>query len=175
MNNVYLISEQEIRTASLLGNNVDSAYIQTAINYAQSIDLQEILGTKLHKSIMTQAEIHTWKSDEYRILVQDYIKPWLVQDIMSEIIVPITAKIRNAGVAYSNDTHYSGLSITDAQKVRDEYTHKASFLAARIFDYIIQNIEVFFDDVEGISRFVPLSSNTTKSPIFFGKTDYFDN
>lgn len=174
MNTVYLVSEQQVRTQSLIGQNVDSAYILAAIGYAQDINLQEVIGTKMLRSIKTQVELHTYKSDEYKTLIENYIQPYLLQQVMADIIIPLTAKIRNAGVVMNADTHYATLSITDATKVRDEYMHKASFLAARIIDYIKANIQVFAEDVVGLDQFVALSRNTTKSPIFFPKNYLVD-
>lgn len=171
MTNIYLIDEETIRTQTLLGENVDSAFIRMAIQYAQSIDLQEVIGTRLLKSILTQVEVEAWKSAEYQTLTEQYIQPYLVMQVMSEIILPLQVKHRNAGNVLNNDTHYQSLSMNDVEKVREDYRHKAAFLAARVTDYIKANYEVFASEIEDMSQFVPMGKNETRCPIFFPQND----
>lgn len=174
MNNVYLITEQQVRTQSLLGENVDSAFIMAAIQYAQMIDLQEVLGTKLYEEILHEVEIQTFKKTEYRKLLDDYIQPYLIQQVLSEIVVPLQVKYKNAGLIINNDTHYQSMSMNDCVKVRDEYMHKATFLAGRLISFIKNNLEAFADDLEGKYFDLQINTSPTKSPIFFPKTDIPD-
>lgn len=130
----FLISEDYIKSESTIDNNVSGKYIQQAIKLAQDIALQEIIGTKLYNYI--QDNISTLESP-YIELLEEYIQPYLLYKVLSEIIIPITYKISNFGLVNTNDENESVSDQVD--KLRTYYDNKANVYKKRLQDYCIAN------------------------------------
>lgn len=103
MRNIYLISEKELRQASMIDDNVDSTFLTYSIMQAQETGLQEVIGSELYESILKQVEEHTFLNDDYKTLLDKYIQPYLVNETTSQIVIPLQYKIRNAGIVIGND------------------------------------------------------------------------
>ena len=125
----FLISEDYIKSESTIDNNVSGKYIQQAIKLAQDIALQEIIGTKLYNYI--QDNIDTLESP-YIELVEEYIQPYLLYKVLSEIIIPITYKISNFGLVNTNDENESVSEQVD--KLKTYYDNKANVYKKRLQD-----------------------------------------
>lgn len=169
MRNIYLINEQTIRKASMIDDNVDASYLQYAIWTAQETSLQEILGSKLYESILSQVESGTFKAPEYKKLLDNLIQPYLTNEVTAQIIMPLQYKIRNAGVVIGNDQHYQSMSMADVERVQQSYMHKAAFFGNRMIEYIVDNKEVFWDDIECTERWLKIVNKVNKCPIYFNE------
>lgn len=102
MDKIYLISEKQLRAESLINDNVDGVYINAAILSAQNIDLQEVVGTGLYNDICTKV-VNKTITDEWEILLEQYIHPYLINRVMANIAIPLQFKFRNAGIVTNND------------------------------------------------------------------------
>jgi hypothetical protein len=83
MKKVLLLSEQRLKEDSLVNNNVDSMYIFPAIQTAQEIGLQPILGTKLYNKLL--AVVENGGEDKYFFLIDNYVIPYLEMKVMADI------------------------------------------------------------------------------------------
>ena len=144
MNNVLLISEKTIKENSLVSNNVDGKYIQNAIKTAQDISLQPIIGSKMFRKL-TQMISEDALTDEYRILLVDYIQPILVNSVMSDLVLQLTYKFRNMGTVQTTDANLIIPSLKDLQYIREDYNLKAQFYMNRLSDYLEANCTKFKD------------------------------
>lgn len=144
MNNVLLISEKTIKENSLVSNNVDGKYIQNAIKTAQDISLQPIIGSKMFRKL-AQMISEDALTDEYRILLVDYIQPILVNSVMSDLVLQLTYKFRNMGAVQTTDTNLIIPSLKDLQYIREDYNLKAQFYMNRLSDYLEANCTKFKD------------------------------
>ena len=144
MNNILFISEKTIKENSLVSNNVDGKYIQNAIKTAQDISLQPIIGSKMFKKLAQMIQDDAI-SDEYRILLVDYIQPILVNSVMSDLVLQLTYKFRNMGTVQTADTNIVLPSLKDLQYIREDYNLKAQFYMNRLSDYLEANCTKFKD------------------------------
>ena len=104
--NVLLISEDYLKTESFLDDNVSGKYLLTAIKMAQDIELQSIIGTKLLHSIQKKVFDNVIELEDnwrYKDLLDNYIQPFLLYQVLSEIVIPISYKMSNFGVMQSSD------------------------------------------------------------------------
>jgi len=85
--------------------------------------------------------------------------------------MPLQYKIKNAGIVVAKDQHYQTMSMGDAEKVQQSYSHKAVFNANRLIEFIADNIEVFEDDII-TDRWITIKAGTNKCPIFFPEKIY---
>lgn len=140
MANVFLISEQTIKQNSVINDNVESAPIYQAIVTAQDIYLQELIGTKLLnkiKDLVTTGDIET--SADYKLLLDDYITPFLTFRVLSDIQFPLAFKNRNLGVVTTGDSNIYNAALKDVQVIAQHYENKASFFATRMSKYLCHN------------------------------------
>lgn len=144
MNRAYLISEKTLKE-TVLNDNIDSSYIEPAIELAQ-VSLEQVIGTDLMNKLMTLVNEHSMNEPEnknYKILLNDYITDYLKWQVLSEITLLIAYKNRNAGVVQTNNEHQSNTQMGDAQFMKDYYENKANFYAIKTTNYLKSNNSMY--------------------------------
>lgn len=135
MRNVFFISEKTLKGESFINDNVDPMYISPAIKTAQEIGLEPIIGTKLYNKLCDLIEGGQVEG-EYKTLLDEYIKPYLIYKVMAEIQVPLTYKQRNSGITKTNNENEVNTELKDANYMADYYDKKANFYAIRMSDFL---------------------------------------
>lgn len=133
--NVLLISEDYLKTESFLDDNVSGKYLLTAIKLAQDVELQSILGTNLLESIQKKVydnEIDNYENSCYKELLDGYIQPFLLYQVLSEIVIPISYKMSNFGVMQSSDEKDYAVDNKQINLVRTYYRDKANVYKERL-------------------------------------------
>ena len=137
MNKVLLISEETLKTYSLVNDNIDGKYLLPAIQTAQDIDLETLIGKalldKLYKLVETGEIVNNSK---YRTLLDDYITPYLVWQVMSNLQLGINYKLSNSGVITNDDERKSRLDYRNNQLLQEQYKHYADSYAIKLKDYL---------------------------------------
>lgn len=80
MEKVLLISEATLKKYTLINDNVDGMYILPAIQSAQDVDLDTIIGTALNTKLQELVKTGDIVSEEYsayKLLLDDYITPYM--------------------------------------------------------------------------------------------------
>ena len=79
MNNILLISEDLLKSETIVNDNINSQSITPSILIAKEIGLQQVIGTKLYKKILTLVDEDTINNDvnvNYKIVcAADYGVP----------------------------------------------------------------------------------------------------
>lgn len=157
--NVLLISEDYVKSNSNLDNNISGKYLQSAIKASQDIALQSTIGTKLLESL--QKKVINWvdpsipvnpieppkpikgdsindpKNIKYKELLDYYVQPFLLNQVLSDIIVPITYKLSNFGVMRTDDDKNIVAQVNQVDYVKKYYKDKADFFKKRLQDWIM--------------------------------------
>lgn len=140
MKDVYLISENTIKSNSIINNNVDTQFLYPAITYSQDEGLQPLIGTKLFrklKELVASGEIE--KEVDYKILLDEYITPYLLNKVVANIQMDLAFKLRNQGVIQQNGENFNYPSMKDTQYFIQSYENKATFYGNRLTDFIKAN------------------------------------
>lgn len=146
MTKILLISEDFIKTNSGLNNNVWGDYLTPAIREAQDIKLQQILGSKLYKTIMDYVENGAIRNEDYvnyKDLIDNYIQIYLMYQTISDLVPIIGVKLTNLGVVVSNDEHVTNLSQADRALVQTYYEQRADFYGRRLQEFLLDNRQSF--------------------------------
>ena len=146
MNKVLLCSEDYIKTNSALNDNLWGKFLLPAIREAQDINLQMYLGECLYKRIIgmvADGSITAETNEVYKVLLDDYIQPFLLYQVQANIIPTINVKLGNIGSVVSNDEHISTLSQANIDLVQSDFQHKADFYAQRILNFILNHSSEF--------------------------------
>lgn len=133
--NVLLISEDYLKTESFLDDNVSGKYLLTAIKMAQDIELQSIIGTNLLHSIQKKVfdnVIDLEDNKRYKDLLDNYIQPFLLYQVLSEIVIPISYKMSNFGVMQSSDEKDYAVDNKQINLVKKFYFDKANVYKERL-------------------------------------------
>lgn len=133
--NVLLISEDYLKSESFLDDNVSGKYLLTAIKLAQDVELQSIVGTKLLQSIQKKVydnEIDLDANSYYKDLLDNYIQPFLLYQVLSEIVIPISYKMSNFGVMQSSDEKDYAVDNKQVNSLRTYYQNKANVYKERL-------------------------------------------
>ena len=171
--NVLLISEDYIKSESNLDNNVSGKYLQSAIKLAQDIELQSLIGTKLLEKI--QKLVIDWKdpnkpvhpieppiydptsiydpeNHRYKELLDYYIQPYLLYQVLSEITIPISFKLSNYGVMRTDDEKDLTSDINQVNLIKKYYRDKADFFKTRLQNWVI----TYYNDFPELYEYKPL-------------------
>ena len=95
--NVLLITKDHLFKYTQLQGNVDIDKVTPFVKIAQDIQVQEILGTKLYRRILTDVK-NDVLAGNYLTLVSDYIQPMLIHYAMSDFMLFHGYEVSNAGI-----------------------------------------------------------------------------
>lgn len=137
MNKVLLISEETLKTYSLVNDNIDGKYLLPAIQTAQDIDLETLIGKALLDKLCKLVETgEIVNNSKYKTLLDDYITPYLVWQVMSNLQLGINYKLSNSGVITNDDERKSRLDYRNNQLLQEQYKHYADSYAIKLKDYL---------------------------------------
>lgn len=136
---VYLISEDILKSEGLVDDNLFGGYLKPAIKLAQDKGLQTLIGSNLYNKIcdlVADSEIGEDENEDYKLLLDEYIIPYLMWQTMAEVAVPISWKFKNQGVVEANTEWTSRPSMKDFQYIVQKYENDAVFYGNRLTDYL---------------------------------------
>lgn len=139
---VYLISEDTLKTETILGDNVSPEYFGSAIETAQEIYLQQLIGTSLLNDLCDKVANNTLNNND-KTLLDEYIKPFLKFKVLAEVTLPLAFKFRNAGVVQTSNEYTYNSGLKDAMQVATHYDQRANFFALRLTDWLCANSTKF--------------------------------
>ena len=170
MARVLLISEQTLKSNGVINNNVDGMYILPAIDYAQDAGLQPIIGTKLYNKLMDLvADGSIQQETDYKVLLDEYVTPYLLNKVTADIQIPLNYKLRNQGVVQNQTENTIVPTMKDLQYVIQNYEYKAIFYGNRLSDYLMANKSKFpeYSKVDS-SADMHSNPNSYKTNIYLG-------
>lgn len=135
---VLLISENTLKQDGLLNQNLDGCSLQMAIQTAQEQSLQPTLGSKLYRRILSDVE-HNSLTEDYQLLLDEYITPFLEYQVISDLQIPISFKTRNTGVSQANQEGISYPTMREIQYLVEYYANKAQFYNQRLYGFLCDN------------------------------------
>jgi hypothetical protein len=166
MTGVYLISEDILKSETILNDNVSSEYFNSAIETAQEIYLQQLIGTSLLDDLCMKVKEGRLNDDD-KILLDEYIIPFLKFKVLCEVTLPIAFKYRNAGLVQTNNEHMYNSGLKDAQSLMSFYDSRANFFAIRLTEWLCDN-SVKFPAYHSISGGLNPNKNAFNTQIYLG-------
>ena len=146
MNKILLVSEDFVKTNSALNDNLWGKFLLPAIREAQDINLQTYLGECLYKTILGMVQdgsITASTNEAYKVLLDDYIQPYLLYQVQANIIPTINVKLGNIGSVVSKDEYINTLSQGNIDLVQRDFQLKADFYAQRMLNFILNHSSEF--------------------------------
>lgn len=151
--NTLLISARELKNANtLISTNVDDNYLGSTIITCQEVYLEEITGTALYRRLQelvynqiigADDKLNDDSNKEYKLLLEDLVKPYLKSRCVVDVLYPITYKIRNAGVVKSSDTNIQPADLGDIKYLEKQYLTYTAEYEQRLSKYLKDNKDSF--------------------------------
>ena len=126
---IELITPQEIKAHLTFVKNLDEQVLQPYINTSIDIQLTELLGEDMEQAL---------QEGEYEDVLP-YAKNFLMWNVLSEVVIPLTFKLRNAGIVNSTGDHIQVVTMKDAEVLKNEYAHKAHSYQDTMLNYLKDN------------------------------------
>lgn len=133
-----LIDDATLKERSALDINVQGQYIRVAVETAQEIELQTILGTNLLDALCDKYAANQL-AGAYLTLYNDYVVPFMVNQSVSNILLPLSYKVRNEGVVSTGSEQSTQQSLQDVQRLETYYKNRADFYADRMTAWLTAN------------------------------------
>lgn len=142
MTNILLISEDTLKTHSVLNKNIWTDNLAPVIKATQDIDLQQILGSCLYKKLLELVETGDIKKQEYAIyktLLDEHILNYLIYQTLVNLIPEISTKITNMGLVTTSDEHIQNVSQAEREIVVGQYQKYADAYCKMLQGFLKEN------------------------------------
>jgi hypothetical protein len=112
--------------------------LKANVQICQDIDLQTIIGTKFYNHLCSQvtATGNTFNPDE-KILVDDYIQPYLLQQSYFRAMPNIMYRTMNNGITQGQMENATIVDVETFKYLRNVQKQTADFYMTRLQDYLL--------------------------------------
>tara|TARA_R100000353_G_scaffold129360_1_gene91925 strand:+ start:774 stop:1274 length:501 start_codon:yes stop_codon:yes gene_type:complete len=142
MATALLITRQDLVRYSVLDGNVDTDKFIGFVKKAQDIHIQAMLGTRLLEKIQADIIADTL-AEPYITLLEDYIKPCLIDFAIVEYLPQAAYTIANKGVYKHSSENSESVSKEELDFLMEKYRQTAMNYKERFVDYVINNSSSF--------------------------------
>lgn len=140
--NTLLVGPVTIKRLSPINDNVEEQDLFTAVLSAQNIDLQNIIGNRLFwklQELVSTANINNVLYLDYKILLDQYVIPFLVNIVTFKVMPIIQYKLRNKGVITTNDEHVNNAQYSEMKSLIEIYRGEATSYANLLKRFLRRN------------------------------------
>jgi hypothetical protein len=168
--NVLLISEQKLKDNTPINENVDSSELRFCIQMAQSIFLQESLGTNLYEHILglvQNGDIDLAGNINYKELLNNFIQPMLIQYSYYYALDNFWVKFVNVGLQQYRSEQSNPISSKEFIWMKNNARDSAQFLDNLLRRHLVFNTSKFpqYTVIENNGQLIPEFGGAFKSPI----------
>lgn len=171
-NTIFLCSEMSVKNATNLPDNFFAEWLSPCIQNAQTIGLQNIIGSCLYNRLLqmvTDGTINDPSNSQYKYVLDNQITDYLIWETVVYCVQIAYVKIDNLGDILSNDEHTNNLSYRDKDLVKRYYQQISDSYRLLLQNYLKNNRDLFPELQEcncyGIS---PTLDSSNSSNIFTG-------
>jgi hypothetical protein len=138
MATVLLISETKLKAFTTINQNIDMALLTSCIFMAQELGLQTLIGTKgydYYTNLVKQVQLSgATMSQPDKIMLDDYIAPYLIHRAYYEAMPEIFARKMNKAIVVGNTEQGSSVDLKGMAYLRDIEQGRYEFYAQRMQD-----------------------------------------
>lgn len=164
---VKLIDASYVKEHTSVYNNTSDKYINTAIETAQMVGLQAVLGTYFYKEVEKAVEEEKVAEKGFETLLDEYIKPYLCWEAVSDLVIDTSFSISNGGVAQYNTDNQLLPSKTVIDYIQTHYQNRADFFKERLQSYVCDKFSSYLK-TSTTSDMKPNTYSSETSGLFLG-------
>lgn len=143
---ILLVSSDYIKAHSGLNDNTYDKMVLPALERAQDLDLCEILGECLVKSLQQKVSDGTISDPSnvlYKVLLDNYVAPFLTYTVLSNITLELGQVMGNGGIDTITDEHRQSLSFDERGQLKDYWKHHADGYCLKMQKWLKNNRTAF--------------------------------
>lgn len=128
--NVLFISEQKLKENTAINENVDSSELRFAIQQAQTIFLQESLGTNLYQKLqelVDNGDINQPQYDKYKELLNQFVQPTLISYAYYLALDNFFVKFMNVGLVQNRNEQGGNVDLKTLQYLKQNAKNQSEF------------------------------------------------
>lgn len=151
---VLLTSADYIKAHTGLNDNTYDKMVIPALERAQDIDLTECLGECLVQGLqgkVADGSINLPENTIYKVLLDNYVQPFLAYTTISNIVLEIGQVMGNGGVDTLTDEHRQSLTLDERGQLKDYWQHHADSYRLRMQNFVKNNRGAFPELASGCS------------------------
>lgn len=145
-NKALFVSIADIKKKSIISGNVDPDKIVQFVEVAQDTHIQNYLGGKLYKKLqqlIVDGELDDLGNEDYKTLVDTYIKPMLIWYTQADYIPFSAFSISNGGVYKHRSENSDSVSMDELNMLTARALETAEFYTRRFMDYMDHNSTLY--------------------------------
>ena len=146
MSKALFITVKDLKRKSSIDGSVDSDKLVQYIEVAQDVRVQNYLGGKLYKKLqqlIIDGTLGDTANANYKLLLDDYIKPMLIWYTQSEVIPFLHMNISNGGVFKNNPENSTAITQEELAYMMQKINDTAEFYTRRFVDYMNYNSTLY--------------------------------
>lgn len=159
---ILLSSSDYIKAHTALNDNTYDKMLVPALERAQDIDLVQTLGEVMVESLQAKVSDGSISQSEnvlYKVLLDNYVQPFLAYTAVSNIVLEIGQVMGNGGVDTLTDEHRQSLSFDERGQLKDYWKHHADSYKLRMQNFCKHNRTAFPELNCGSCRYGEIGSN----------------
>jgi hypothetical protein len=140
------ITINDLKRKSIIDGNVDADKLIQFIEVAQDTHIQNYLGGLLYKklqALILAGTIDDAVNSDYKLLLDDYVKPMLTWFTQSSYLPFAMYQISNGGVFKHRSENSETISLEEMRMMLAKVTETAEFYTRRFVDYMDYNSTLY--------------------------------
>lgn len=140
------ITINDLKRKSIIDGNVDADKLIQFIEVAQDTHIQNYLGGLLYKklqALILAGTIDDAGNSDYKLLLDDYVKPMLTWFTQSSYLPFAMYQISNGGVFKHRSENSETISLEEMRMMLSKVTETAEFYTRRFVDYMDYNSTLY--------------------------------
>ena len=140
------ITINDLKRKSIIDGNVDADKLIQFIEVAQDTHIQNYLGGLLYKklqALILAGTIDDADNSDYKLLLDDYVKPMLTWFTQSSYLPFAMYQISNGGVFKHRSENSDSASLEEINNLVHQAKTTADFYTQRFIDYMDSNSELY--------------------------------
>ncbi|RZK46001.1 MAG: hypothetical protein EOO97_00050 [Pedobacter sp.] len=146
MAQILFISESQIKNQTNIETNVDGKILNNVIKDVQELQLKPILGNTLYNALLNEVGEFivsgTTIPAGHQELLNDYVRPFMLNASVSDFIIWNQYKISNKGVLKLGDDQATPVQPQELEYLRNYYQNRASQHKANLVEYLKMNNQI---------------------------------
>lgn len=143
---VLFLAPQNIKATTIIGEEVNEDVIRTAVRKVQDVDLQRTIGSNLLRrlqELIGTGHIGDAEYEPYKIVLDEYIQPYMQAAVVAEIAYSLAYKFRNKGIIETSDTNVINAAYGDIAKLIQKYKVDADAYRDFLCKYLKANSTLY--------------------------------
>lgn len=132
------INPAQIKANTYVDENVDEKSLRVAIELAQQLNIEPIIGSGIYAELQTQITAGVLTALNTTLLTT-YIQPALEYWTLHELVEPMTYKFQNKNVARKNSDNSNPIDLDEVVHLKNKFKNIAEYKQDKIKLYLIEN------------------------------------